>query len=313
MSTPLVDPTTLKLHTAADRYVWFSDGIRLPVCSGLRVDEFVTALRSQPGVIHARLAGTPHNAQLITLLQQRAQPGDTLEVVSPLLCDANAPWATPERVLQQMRLCHTPAGRGGWHQLNELDAPAYALVYQLQQDTYFSDRVGDCLRSHVAWGPLSFIEQVQPAHAAWLLSFIVDPRWFIDQLHPQRTAKLRSYLGLTPAIVRLALTRDISADSMLSPTVGRCRAVIGTWMRQPRPAAADLELPGNFLWRVYAHAGNHFKGVLRACQHLINYLRNSWLALLARRSELFMPEYFFKNSNEIAAYQAHIACWSRSV
>lgn len=312
MTTSLVDQTTVKLHTSSDRLVWFSDGIRLPVCSGLRVAEFVAALLEQPGVVHARLAGTQQNAQLITLLHQQARPDDTLEVVSPLLCDAHRNHMPPERVLQQMRLCQLPASRGGWHRLTALDASAYALVYQLQQDNHFSERVGSHLRAHAAWGPLSFIERVQPAHAAWLLSFIVDPRWFIDQRHPHRTAKLRSYLGLTPAIVRLALTSDISADSLLPPVVGRCRAVIGTWW-QSRPAPVEMDLPGNFLWRVYASTGDHFKGMLRACQQLISYLRNSWLALLTNRGELFTPEYFFKNSVEIEAYQAHMAGWSRSV
>lgn len=313
MSKPLVDQTTLKLHTAADRYVWFSDGIRLPVCSGLQVADFATALLQQPGVIHGRVLGTQQNAQLITLLHQQARAGDTLEVASPLLCEAHHASVRPERVLQQMRLCQSPASRGGWHLLTALDAPAYSLVYQLQQDAHFSDRVGDCLRTHAAWRPLSFIERVQPAQVAWLLSFIVDPRWFIDQQHPQRAAKLRAYLGLTPATLRLALTRDISADSCLPPVVGRCRAVIGTWWQSQRPRGSELDLPGNFLWRVYTHADDHFKGVLRACQHLVNYLRNAWLALLAKRSELFMPECFFKTNAEVEAYQAHMAGWSRSV
>mgnify|MGYP000872902299 CR=1 FL=1 len=312
MSITLVDQTTVKLHTDVERYVWFADGSRVPVCSGLQVPDFVTAMLAQPGELHARIVGTQQNAQLITLLHRQARIGDTLEVASPLLCEAY-PSVTPERVLQQMRRCQLPPSRGGWHLLTSLDAPAYELVYLLQQDAHFSTRVGDCLRTHTAWQPLSFIHSVQPSHVAWLLSFIVDPRWFLDQQHQQRSAKLRAYMGLTPATLRLALTRDISADSCLPPVVGRCRSVIGAWYRTPRPSAADMELPGNFLWRVYAASGDHFKGMLRACQQLINYLRNAWLALLAGRSELFMPECFFKTTTEIEAYQSHMAGWSRLV
>lgn len=309
MTAVIHDTSTLKLHTATDGSVWFSDGNRVPIASGTQVEEFVDSLGQRSGKLNVRMIGSHANAKLVTMLHRRCLMSGSLELASPLICGTAVERATAEAALYWMRQCKLPSSLGGWHPLTDLDYPAYAMIRQLQDDSTFNDHVEALLKVHPAWHDLKFIETISPDWVAWLLTFIIDPRWYIDPDRPDRVSKLQSYLGLTPKIMARVVEGDHEAGA-----ASRCRAVLGAWSDNGPPATAvDYESPGNFLWRICKSAGAGIRGLVRASQKFVVYLRHTWLQALYGRTELFMPEMLFKRADEIEAYKAHATTRSRSV
>jgi hypothetical protein len=254
------------------------------------------------------MVGNHANARLLTLLHRRCKAAGALEVVSPLICGTASERATPEAVLYRMRQCKLPSSLGGWHQVTDRDYPAYAMIRQLQEDNSFNDHVLALLKVHPAWHDLKFINTMSQDWAAWLLMFIIDPRWYIDPDHPDRVSKLQAYLGLTPKIMERVMAGDSEAGSAC-----RCRAVLGSWYDMGPPAESEYESPGNFLWRIYDSAGGGPRGMLRASQKFVVYLRQTWLQALYGRTELFMPEMLFKRLDEVEGYKAHSTTRTSSV
>jgi len=308
MTPVLQDTEALKLHTASDGTVWFADGSRVPIASSIPVDEFVTSLTKRGGRLNVRALGTHANAKLLVALHRRCKVAGSLEVASPLICGTAIERATVEAVLYRMRECQLPSSLGGWHPVTDLDYPAYAMISQLKIDTTFNDHVLALLRVHPAWHDLKLIPTISPDWAAWMLTFIIDPRWYINADHPDRCSKLQAYLGLTPKIMEQVVAGDHAAGA-----ASRCRAVLGSWYDNGHPDGVDMDHPANFLWRIYESCGGGSRGLLRASQRFIVYLRHTWLQALYGRTELFMPEMYFKRADEIECYKAHAATRSRSV
>lgn len=308
MTLSTKDATALKLHTAPNGDVWFADGDRVPVNSGVDVDTFIANIAAGTHRMLIRVLGTNPNARLITRLHQRLHRRVTIEVASPMLCRRAAIRRNPQAALFNMRKCELPPSLGGWHQLSDRDYPAYALSHQIQTDRDFTDHVSAIMKGHPAWYDLRFIDGVNPEWAAWLLTFIIDPRWYVDTEHPDRLNRLYSYLGLTPAVMHKVCSKTISTG-----VYARCRAALGVWHDSGRPPTSELDKPGNFVWRRYVTVGDDYRGALRATQLFIAYLRYTWLQAVSPAYELFVPQMFFKNDRDLAAYQAHAAGRASSV
>lgn len=302
------DVLTLKLHTDCDGTVWFADGTRIPVTSGICAQEFVKSLNSREGRLYVRMVGSHANARLITMLHRRCQAAGLLEVVSPLICGTASERTTAAVSLYRMRQCNLPSSLGGWHRITDLDYPAYAMIRQFQDDNEYNDHVLALLKCHPAWHDLKFVSTMSAEWAAWLLTFIIDPRWYIDRQYPDRISKLQAYLGLTPKIMARVADGDHAAGA-----ASRCRAVLGSWYDLGPPEDVEYESPGNFLWRIYNSAGGGPRGMLRASQKFIVYLRQTWLQAISGRAELFMPEMLFKRPEEVAGYKIHCATRASSV
>lgn len=301
------DAITLKLHTdAATGVIWYADGNKAPVNSNATVAPFVDGLAEAKARsdMRVRVIGTHANAELITRLHRHCQPPGRLEVASPLICGAAATLAKPSETLHAMRLCQLPPSLGGWHTVTERDYPAYALIEQLKKSSEWSDHTAALLRHHPAWHSLQWITGVCPRAAMWLLSMLIDPRWFIDINAPDRLSRMHAYMGLTPSVVHKAIQPGNVADMLES----RCLITLGVWHNcQPPEDESEWLDPGNFLWRVFRATGGGEAGLLRASHKLIAYLKHTWLQALYPDVELFVPEMFFKNSMEIEAYKAHYA------
>lgn len=308
MTAVASDTAILSVHTDTDGKVWFADGDRVPIGSGLPAAGFVEALQSSSGRMRVRLLGTHANAQLIMLLHRCCHDGGSLEVASPLIGGTPAEQVAPEEVLFRMRQCRLPASLGGWHKVSHLDYPAYALVHQYQLQSRFSAHVEAHLKVHPAWPALKFVSSLWPEYAAILLADVLDPRWFIDRRHTDRVGKLQAHLGLTPA----NMARAVAGDTSPGP-VYRCRVTMLAWSGQGPPTETNSNRPGDFLWRIFNANGGGAKGFLRASQKFVVFLRHTWLQTLSGHPELFVPERLFKRPDEILAYKAHISACAGSV
>lgn len=295
-----------RLQLGADGRMWHATGPAAPsVTTDARgfIDEI-----GEHGSPHFRVIGSEFNAPLIVDLYQRhcsPRCSGRLEVASPNLCESETELKNPEIALYRMRQWNVPPSLGGWHRVDELDYPTYAMAAQLKRD---HGQVGEHLRlllkSHPLYRDLTFIPTLQIDSVIHLLTMIIDPRWFVDTRNPYRLSRLKTYLGLSPKCVESVMTgRGSDRRGM------RCRVVIGSWYG-PNPSDADMERPANFLWRRCRSAGGRTKGILRGSQAFVAYLARAWqhrlVAKSAHRAELFTPDEMLHPS-EFEAYKRHIA------
>lgn len=306
--SPILDETTIKLHTAANGHVWYSKGISPAKNSEQNLSSFLLSPAVTGMGLVFRILGLSENAELISSLYLRKNKGEVhaVEVAGPHFLSA-AERANPAEALLRMRKIRAAAAVGGWHAISFYDYSTYALLARLQRSHFvFDETASNYLRIHPAYRALLFIPNIDMGTVARLLVTVIDPRWFVDTRLPDRTSKLNLYMGLTPAIQRRVSDPDIMI------TKGRelrCATVLGCWKTQDI-ANVDLKDPANFLYRVWQFAGGGCKGDLRASQVFLQYVCQNWLAGLEQRNGpkdgLFAPDLFFKSPAEMLAYTEHM-------
>jgi len=296
----------VKVQLAGDGQLWYSDGVENPVAVQ-DMSGFVSDLRRRDS-LHVRVLGTPENAPLIVALYQQCcspRRHGKLEVASPLVCETDSERKTPTVALYRMRQCLLSPSLGGWHQVDELDYPAYAIAAQLAKDGGFTDHAKRLLLTHPVYHDLTFLPTLDVEATASLLSLILDTRWFVDFRNPYRLSKLRMFLGLTPRYMRQVAAGAVNCERAL-----RCRAALNAWKGHTSLMAVNTALPGNFLWRRRAYAGCGVKGDLRATQAFVTYLARTWQQQLVSKSnqelEMFVPESLLRG-DEVDAYREHAA------
>lgn len=285
------ETSTLKLHVDPRGSVWQLDGDRFPFCTGK--DEHSVASRFSamaPRVV--RVLGTPENAGLVVALhkEKKSNPGLRIEVASPAACSVSSDLRNrPEQVLLDMTRWDGPPSLGGWHVVGEKEYPSYLLAAAYRKG-YPLPALEPVLRTHLAWPAVSLIPHLDKWSVCGLLSHIIDPRFFVDRRAPDRSSRLKSYLGASPRTRREA---SLGGDA---PVHWRWRTVLKCWLGEP-PSKRDLAFEPYFLWRSYYGGKDPATGEVRASQRWLAFLRHTWLDSLYRGdaggSFLFAPELFF--------------------
>lgn len=294
----------IKLQLGPGGELWYSDGVETPRTAVQDRSGFVSDLAEKDS-LHVRVLGTQTNAPLIVDLYTKCcsprRPG-RLEVASPLVCETDQERNTPAIALYRMRQCLLPPSLGGWHQVDELDYPSYAIAAQLAKDGGFTEHTQRLLLTHPVHHDLTFLPTINWEPTAYLLSIILDPRWFLNFNNPYRLSKLKAYLGLSPRYMRQVERGEANCERSL-----RCRTVLRAWKGE-EPSPADMERPGNFLWRRWRSAGGGLRGDLRASQAFLLYLARTWQQQLVSKHhqqlEMFMPESLLREG-EAHAYREH--------
>lgn len=309
----------LRLHTAADGNVWYGRYHHDGVDSGCQVDAF---LKSTPflGARRIRVLGTAGNAALLRALfflkrsrgmPERPSQGRTavvspsVQIGSPAICYRSGP-ADPVFVLRQLWQVNTSATAtvpGFWHEMNEFDYVTYALICAVHAAGGAVNELAlRHLKYHPAWPALSFLPGADPAAGCQLVAEIVDPRWFAHSVRPNRLSRLYAYLGVTRHNAQW-FHEGVPGGRNAS----RMATVLATWFNN-RSGSPDLKDPANFLWRIYHHHGGGIKGLLRASERFVRFLREVWLQEIAPpRRVVFQPTTFFKLPAEAERYRTHRA------
>lgn len=308
----IAEELILKVHTAPDGVVWYSDGTRSPRSSNLPSSGFVTGpLFASPRSV--RVLGAANNLDLVVdLYQQLGQSVARFEVASPLLCGTRRELHDPCVALFRMRQCLLPPALGGWHTMTVGDYVTYALAKRLRENPGELDHVGMALLCrHPAWPSLRFVRDLHPYFAAHVIATIRDPRWYVSSDTPYRTNKLRRFMGLD-----VVVQQQISSQATLviDEQARRNFYVLAAWQHKEPPTTAELQIPGHFLWRVWQAAGRGVRGDLRASQMFLSFLNYTWLQGLNRQQpDIFDPTRIFKNDDELTAYKEHLAEFSAMV
>lgn len=300
----ITEDQIIKVHHGDDGRLWYADGTDTPTAT---TDEsgFLNSLTTREP-LHVRVLGMRENAELIVKLYQRycsPRRGGRLEVGSPQLCETKSERSNPEIALYRMRQCLLPASLGGWHVVDELDYPTYAIAWQLQRDNGYSEHAERLLLTHPVWYDLEFLSTLDRENMARVLSFILDPRWFVDFDNPTRIAKINNYLGLQDATMRA-----VTAGVVKTPREARCLALLRAWQGAGCPGPVDFERPGSFLWRRWDYHGRGWQGNLVASKAFVCYFVRTWqhqLVSKTARFEFFLPEQLLRGF-EVEAYKAHV-------
>jgi len=334
-----IDTLTMKLHTHCGK-IWYADGDYATRCSGESPEAFLESA-AFTRADSVQLVGTCANARLITQLYDLKQKDklQSVQVCTPLVGRIEKHRRNPEAMLLAMRDFTRAPSLGGFHEVVESDYRSYALAVALSKSVLHGEEVEvdvlQLLRGHPAWRPLSFIQSLNKLSVAGLLSYILDPRWYIDQCAPDRLGKLEAWLGLNPRTqAGVYGTREPWRHHK------RCKVVLNCWKNRaaeqkvryryelgaPHPVeGSDLVgmAPWDFCWRTWgrklglgdpnAPEGDPVMADLRGSQRFIAFLRHTWLSELYRESAatpeqqcpLFRPTDFFHHQTEKAAYELH--------
>jgi len=303
----------LKLFADTNGVIWFGDGTKKASASNLRSREFVHQewLRDFTRI---RLLGFPESASLVCeLLSRRASAPDrvpgSIQIGTPAVCPNLASRENPDIVLRQMAVIQTlPPSLGGWHEITMQDAIHYGLRQELvTAEDECTDTVSKILRMHPAWPAVSFVPTHSAADAARLLSLLLDPRWYADPKHPDRIARMYSYLGLLEKNMDdISSGRVDSGEAKKGMHIGRANSVFKAWACGT-DLSATASSPESFLWRAVQSGKTSSKGMLKACKMFVSLVRNVWLDNIALPGRtLFVPEYFFRLPEEAEAYRYHV-------
>jgi hypothetical protein len=303
------DLHSLKLHVAEGR-VWYLHGNGAPHPADTVEECLESAAIDSAECI--RVMGVKDNARLIVGLYEKHILGNlgALEVVTPLVCETAAERRDPTVVLYRMRRFQRAPSLGGYHAVGAHDYAAYQLTAAMD-DHGWTPATQTILRRHPAWFPLKFIPEVDWECCAKVLAAIIDPRWYIDACHPDRSGKLEAFLGLNPK-TQAGVTRGTHKwrKHTMCETVLRCwklRRLIDAVrdkfdLAGPRPYADSDEpglRPGDFPWRIWGSLMGIGPGSrcprqdpvvadLRASQRFVQFVRLVWLHALYTRA--VMPE-----------------------
>jgi hypothetical protein len=270
-----------------------------------------------------QLLGTAENAPLIEALYRARHLQGTptkIQVGSPWLCELEAESRPPITTIfnRMVSLDHLRPSQGGWHNLSRHDYVSYALAHAIYVARGRCTGVADkFLQAHPAWTALSFLPTLNKTRSALLLALLLDPRWYIDPENPDRSARLKSHLGLGPArgpasprqlIQAVIEDRADDMPTALVAKTAKVRIVLDTWAGMDRETALQggVDAPCNFLWRIALGSEQLAVGLLRACHVFLRFLGEVWTSAISDgHPDLFVPEHFFRDSAVTQAWREH--------
>jgi hypothetical protein len=264
------------------------------------ISEFVESVISDDiGQIY--VIGSKENAQLITDIYTRYKDTKKIFIGSPMLIDSSI--TSPKEILRAMDLTQLPGSCGGWREVTKYDFINYKLIQLVNADTeLLTDEIKHTLSQHPAYPAISFVSSHNLLVSAKLLVEIVDPRWFVDPINPDRTSRLRNYFGM-----QLDHVDSMVYHTGRSSRLRRAQLLYDAWSSGNLYSSLRYD-PGNFLLRVVRDHAEKEKGVLKACIRYLSFIRHVWLDTVAPEGRvLFVPKYFFTDELEIYAYKAHAA------
>lgn len=290
----------IKIFEDQKKHIWFLPGEGPVRNSKVNFDQFINS-RTNLKLETIQLLGSHTNSHSIIKLFILKIKGclDNIQICTPSIVSTNLASAKPEHALLAMnKIVGWPASIGGWHDVGEHDYVTFSLINSLQKHGY-NDNAFRFLKDHPIFYPISYIPHISHQNLAWLLSLIIDPRWYINPEKPDKCSRLESYLGLNPKTQRC-----VSGDDCMDRLSARCNLVLSTW----KNGSPEFGLPNNFLWRIWKHHGQDYMADLRTSQNFIAFLRLLWLNELRQSltESLFIPSYFFHRQDEIISFEQYM-------
>jgi len=327
---PTKNDMEIWVHVSPDQQVWFGTSTHPAVNSKLEPGDFADQEWVQSGQA-IRILGDWDNAELIMRLwNAKITHGLPLKIY---LAKPQRQAIQADETVSWMRQLAMPPSCGGWHEMTTADYPAYGLISVMQQmegqkPTELMTRL---LQAHPAYPALSFLPKTDWFWAATLLSFIGDPRWHVDPVHPDRSSAYYWFLGLgRTESAHWAWQAYLRHPVEPISDYRRVATVVETWAPPGILHKGNAEAPNAFLQRIALDNGDAARGILAASRVFARFVRDVWLDRLTPRREyrqvrtiqgksrtklkpaqrynpqLFVPEHFFDDVRTVHAWQAHV-------
>lgn len=304
------EDTTIKLHTDSSGRIWSAIGAKAPQCSSTVLSDLANHEMWNSSAV-VRVVGTEENAPLLVWLYARREllHITRLDVGGPQVCETKSELHDPEVTLYRMRQCLLPAAAGGWHRFNATDFCTYQLTVASAGRDHAKMLL--LLEQHPLWTPLSFVPDLCKETVAEIIGMVIDPRWYVTVKRPDRLSRFRRFLGL----------EDVNSNSGRTPAErmarmarkSRAALLLRCW-QAATPSPIEMEMPRNFLWRVYRDAGGGERGCTRATQYFAYFLFHVWRNAVSPTADgLFDPSAIFKSPAEVAAFALHLRTSSKPV
>jgi hypothetical protein len=193
---------------------------------------------------------------------------------------------------------------GQWVEFSGREYAAYALLNVMRRNGWRScERARRILQYHPAWLAFSFVPRIDVDACCRLACLIIDPRWFVHPVRPNRLTKLYNYLGITPKNARVYGNRHLN----VSPDRhhDRFKVICEAWLMPCEGGARDMDDPREFLSRVLCFAESPHRGLAAAAKRFAAFVHGVWWQGLVPDRLLFDPEMFFPRTDEVEAYREH--------
>jgi hypothetical protein len=289
----------LKLFVDPQYVVWYADKDSLPVCSNLNEKKFLKqySFTENP---YIRVAGLRRNINLISSLFSRKCSGEivSLQVCSPFCCYKKQYQDDPEIVLYSMREFSWPSISGGWHEFTPNDYSVYSIysifkIFKNKEDLKFWTRY--FLKIHTAWPLWSLVHDLDELSLGFVLSEILDPRWFFDFQKPLCLSKLYQYFGLNKKMVS-----RLSKTPYSSHVAQRFHALTRCWKN--KSPTKDTNIVSSFFWKFWCYSKDSFKADFYTNKKFLTYVVLTWMDSIVKANKFFDPEIFFKDKKTVKEY-----------
>lgn len=280
------EPTCL--HTSRDGEIWIVE-------AGGNPQPFLhlnNPLRLRAG--NYRVMGCPANYRLITDLYStlnRKEEESQVLIGSPAICRERN--HTCKEILNCISVLTTHDSLSDrWHVLDSSGYNNYLLLRYFHEEG-ITDLVANVYKHHGLRNAFNFLGLNSLQLAVYLISEIVDPRWFLNLRRPYRLSKLESYFGLKPGQFH-QLWRPATLPVFDLPDHQRRTVLLMEIVRAlPTDGPIALEVQDE---------PEDAKQVLKMCRLVLGFVARHWLQSLGRPG-YFDPERFFKKVGNQADYR----------
>lgn len=269
--------------------------------------------------------GLPQNAQFICKLLELLITSDIVDsrpfnahVATPCNhCQVNRIYTPQEAFGFIEKTFGIPSSSGGFRRLSvHADWPVYTMLLKTVQETI----ANKLYLLHPAWTALSFVDTLHLPSAISFLNSIVDPRWFVDAMYPDRSSKINRYLGLSARMMR-TIWMDTHSNNVMQHSTdekgqmrSRAEQLVYSWTgggRYIKIYPENLSSPRNFLFRYFLKCAvnfDKFMALLRASKKFLSFVRQVWLneVALTHSGHLFVPKYFFEDALDVEGWYINL-------
>lgn len=331
------------LHRMPDGKLWASSP--QPAHGWTPCDDSIVSASQLAGMT-VKVIGTADNAELLyRLYNLKLSAGSPrkIQIASPSICFEEGDDDKPSLGFVLERVHDRAPSVGGWHTMTRADYSTYALIRAMKGRDQLNDHAALIFRGHPAFQAFSFIATVDLNAAARLVCQWVDPRWHVHPSRPNRMSQLKSFFYMEPDVAPYVIDTWLNEVSMddRGDAYSRPALLLKTWAENGLALRLEPEClgPRHFLQRIVTDKLCNGKcpavAYAVATYVFLRFVRAVWLDRLTparqyavmprgdgdatKRLEvkmyasecysptLFVPEYFFRNEDEVDAWYDHIS------
>jgi len=289
------DNCSLKIIVSDRGQVWFAEGSRHIVNSGVGVDHFLTD-RSYRHIIRAariRLPAVSDHFELIQLLYELFSREEivSLEVCSPLVVGGRKPVRCPILAIERLRRVSGPPSCGGWIVVDR----NLANLFALSDPSLSRDRAVSIIRDIGFLDTMPFVHESAWSDFAFVIGQIIDPRFFVEYPRIFSFNKLNAFFGLDSKF-----SAAVSSAAAVKDKLIRQESLVKVWRSAVNFDERDREK--RFFVDQLEPMVNEDIAVNKVSRRFMTLLRLTWLQLLYANvgDSLFVPQRFFPE---------HISSW----